>query len=84
MNKDNTALGTGKFLALLGGVWFLMFAGKVLFAVTFGCIAYFVFEVGFDTASFAAVMAYLIPSFIFSFFDIIPKKKKRKIESEKV
>ena len=67
----------------MGGVWFLMFAGKVLFAVVVGCIAYFGFKAGFDTASFAAVMAYLIPSLIFGFFDIIPKKKKRKSESAK-
>jgi fatty acid desaturase len=76
MNKESKELGTGKFLAIMGGVWFLMFAGKLLFAILVGCIAYFAFGSGFDTASFAAVMAYLIPSFLIGMFDLIPQKKK--------
>jgi len=77
-------MSTGKFIAIMTGIGIGLWVVRLAFAAIVGLVAYYGFKADFDTASFAAVLAYFIPSIVIGFIDLIPQRKKANQRSQRI
>jgi hypothetical protein len=73
MNADKSKFFGLLFILLIGS-----FIGRVIFYLIVGSIAYFAFGASFETASFIAIISFIVTTFLTDGYDILSSKKKKR------